>query len=147
MPSKEAKTLYSLAPCIDSEPIYFDQIEHNALAEEALNHCAVCPVKAECVMIVQPHTSYFDGICGGIIWKNGRPVGSKAPRPRIEEQPDEVAIERLIAGQIDWKEITLKDRRHAAIVMHQRGIGKGTICSVTHISGSRLKQLLEKKGL
>jgi len=128
--------------------MYFDQIEPNALADEALSYCARCPVKAECVMIVKPHESYFDGICGGIIWKNGRPVGAKAAkRIKPEEIVDEILIERLITGNIDWKTVGIKDRRHAAVIMRKRGIGMNTIMKTTHISGSKLKELFIKRGV
>jgi len=147
MQSKEEAKLYSLAPCIGAEPMYFDQVEPNCMAEEALTYCARCPVKAECVMIVKPHESYFDGICGGIIWKNGRPVGSKVKPKPVTEFHDEIAIERLIGEQIDWKQVTIQDRRRAAILMLKRGIPKIKIIEITHLNGTRLNKLFKKEGL
>lgn len=145
--SKEERALYSQAPCIGSNAMYFDQIEPNALADEALSYCARCPVKAECVMIVKPHESYFDGICGGIIWKNGRPVGSRI-KPKAEKIViDEVAIDRLICGLISWREVSIVDRRQAAIELFKRGMSKSQILDITHMNGTRLNKLLKKEGL
>lgn len=127
--------------------MYFDQVEPNCMAEEALTYCARCPVKAECVMIVKPHESYFDGICGGIIWKNGRPVGSKMKPKKEEVIVDEVLIERLITGSISWVEVPIADRRQAAILLYKRGYSKSRILDITHMNGTRLNKLLKKAGL
>ena len=139
--------MYAEALCIDSQPMYFDQIERNTMAEEALSLCARCPVKTECLMIVQPRTSYFDGVCGGFIFKNGNPVGQRKTTIVKPDIVDEIAIERLIRGDIDWRQVGIKDRRHAAVKMRQRGIGMSTIMKTTHISGSKLKELFIKRGV
>ncbi|MEU7024219.1 WhiB family transcriptional regulator [Streptomyces sp. NPDC046203] len=46
-------------------------------AAPALRACAVCPVSRECETVVAPAESWFDGVCAGRLWRNGRPV-----RPR-----------------------------------------------------------------
>ncbi|MFD3759426.1 WhiB family transcriptional regulator [Streptomyces sp. NPDC058622] len=43
-------------------------------AAPALLACAVCPVRRECVRAVAPAESLFDGVCGGRLWRNGRPA-------------------------------------------------------------------------
>lgn len=40
----------------------------------ALADCRGCPVKAECLQVVQPRRSYFDGVCAGLAWLDGIPV-------------------------------------------------------------------------
>ncbi len=48
-------------------------------AAPALRACAVCPVARECEAAVAPAESWFDGVCAGRLWRNGRPV---KPRSR-----------------------------------------------------------------
>lgn len=38
--------------------------------------CQTCDLLAWCVDIVQPKAMQFDGICGGVVWSNGRPVAA-----------------------------------------------------------------------
>jgi WhiB family redox-sensing transcriptional regulator len=41
-------------------------------AEPALRACAVCTVRRECEETVAPAASWFDGVCAGRLWRNGR---------------------------------------------------------------------------
>ncbi|MFI6286886.1 hypothetical protein ACIBCM_19415 [Streptomyces sp. NPDC051018] len=43
-------------------------------AAPALRACAVCTVRRECERAVAPADSWFDGVCAGRLWRNGRPV-------------------------------------------------------------------------
>lgn len=43
-----------------------------AQAAPALRRCAACPVRRRCLEAVQPELSWFDGVCGGRLWRNGR---------------------------------------------------------------------------
>ncbi|WP_175439304.1 WhiB family transcriptional regulator [Streptomyces vilmorinianum] len=43
-------------------------------AAPALRACAVCPVRRECEQAVAPAESWFDGVCAGRLWRNGRPA-------------------------------------------------------------------------
>ncbi|GHG76501.1 WhiB family transcriptional regulator [Streptomyces griseocarneus] len=40
----------------------------------ALRACAVCPVRRYCLEAVAPRESWFDGVSGGRLWRNGREV-------------------------------------------------------------------------
>jgi hypothetical protein len=146
VPSREAEILYSQAVCVDANPMYFDQIEHNKLAKEALNYCAVCPVRKQCLMVVKPRESYFDGICGGVIWRNGQRVGAKTVTIVEPDVLDEMAIERLIRGDIDWKEVGIKERREAAWIMYQRGYSYSVLVERTHLFGKSIKKVFARKG-
>jgi hypothetical protein len=42
-------------------------------AAPALRACARCPVRRECEEAVAPAESWFDGVCAGRLWRNGRP--------------------------------------------------------------------------
>lgn len=37
-----------------------------------LSTCQDCPFRAQCVALVLPRTSRFDGVCGGRLWHSGR---------------------------------------------------------------------------
>ncbi|MGW0577217.1 WhiB family transcriptional regulator [Streptomyces sp. NPDC002920] len=43
-------------------------------AAPALRACAVCRVRRACEEIVAPVENRFDGVCGGRLWRSGRPV-------------------------------------------------------------------------
>ncbi|MET9086248.1 WhiB family transcriptional regulator [Streptomyces sp. NPDC004237] len=40
----------------------------------ALRACARCPVRRDCEEAVAPAANWFDGVCGGRLWRRGRPV-------------------------------------------------------------------------
>ncbi|MEV7673394.1 WhiB family transcriptional regulator [Streptomyces sp. NPDC000963] len=46
-------------------------------AAPALRACADCPVRRECEAAVAPAESYFDGVCAGRLWRNGRPADAR----------------------------------------------------------------------
>ncbi|MFI6440479.1 WhiB family transcriptional regulator [Streptomyces sp. NPDC050759] len=48
-------------------------------AAPALRACAGCPVRRECEEAVAPADNWFDGVCGGRLWRRGRPVETPAP--------------------------------------------------------------------
>jgi hypothetical protein len=48
-------------------------------AEPALRACAVCTVRRACEETVAPAESWFDGVCAGRLWRNGRPVDPPGP--------------------------------------------------------------------
>lgn len=49
-------------------------------AAPALRACAACPVRRECEAAVAPAESWFDGVCAGRLWRNGRPVAPRRGR-------------------------------------------------------------------
>ncbi|MER5736642.1 WhiB family transcriptional regulator [Streptomyces sp. NPDC002262] len=51
-------------------------------AAPALEACAACPVARECEEAVAPAESWFDGVCAGRLWRNGRAVKPRSPRAR-----------------------------------------------------------------
>ncbi|NWF26940.1 WhiB family transcriptional regulator [Streptomyces sp. PKU-EA00015] len=45
-------------------------------AEPVLRACNQCPIRRECVTVVDPEHTWFDGVSGGRLWRNGREVPS-----------------------------------------------------------------------
>ncbi|MBO0513368.1 WhiB family transcriptional regulator [Streptomyces beijiangensis] len=43
-------------------------------AEPVLRACNQCPIKRECEAVVDPAHTWFDGVSGGRLWRNGREV-------------------------------------------------------------------------
>lgn len=41
----------------------------------ALELCASCPFTRECFERTQPTVSWFDGVCAGVVYRNGNPIG------------------------------------------------------------------------
>ncbi|MEU8958765.1 WhiB family transcriptional regulator [Streptomyces sp. NPDC048518] len=54
-----------------------------AEAAPVLRACNQCPIRRECEAIVDPSRTWFDGVSGGRLWRNGREVKprKKAGRP------------------------------------------------------------------
>lgn len=63
----------SAAACSGADPGVFDDTTFpNALL--ALSYCETCKITELCVQIVRPSKSSFDGVAGGIVWRNGYKV-------------------------------------------------------------------------
>ncbi|MEV7278629.1 WhiB family transcriptional regulator [Streptomyces sp. NPDC093111] len=78
------------AACADLSPsVVFSR--RGKEAAPALRACAACPVRRECETAVAPAESWFDGVCAGRLWRNGRPV--KPRRRRGEPAPADAAAE------------------------------------------------------
>ncbi|MEV5606808.1 WhiB family transcriptional regulator [Streptomyces sp. NPDC052225] len=43
-------------------------------AARTLRACNQCPIRAECEAVVDPAHTWFDGVSGGRLWRNGREV-------------------------------------------------------------------------
>ncbi|MFF3750093.1 WhiB family transcriptional regulator [Streptomyces sp. NPDC002018] len=43
-------------------------------AEPVLRACNHCPIRKECEAVVDPRHTWFDGVSGGRLWRNGREV-------------------------------------------------------------------------
>ena len=59
------------AACKGADPRLFDYCEGDQV-DDALSYCDRCPVIKECLEYVAPRRSYYDGVCAGKVWKNGR---------------------------------------------------------------------------
>ena len=60
----------SAAACVGADPLYFDDFTYPA-AHVALSYCERCPMTAVCLEIVRPQKSHYDGVAGGVVWRNG----------------------------------------------------------------------------
>jgi hypothetical protein len=58
------------APCRQFPAEAFDMVEY-PLTDLGLSVCEGCTQKVECLKLVDPLRSYFDGIAGGYVWKDG----------------------------------------------------------------------------
>ncbi|MFF0747865.1 WhiB family transcriptional regulator [Streptomyces sp. NPDC004267] len=67
-------------------------------AAPALRACAVCPVSRECETTVAPAESWFDGVCAGRLWRNGRPVKPRKRRGQSSAAPDEAQAAEFAAA-------------------------------------------------
>lgn len=43
-------------------------------AAPVLRACNQCPIRKECETVVDPAHTWFDGVSGGRLWRNGRAV-------------------------------------------------------------------------
>ncbi|MFF2777846.1 WhiB family transcriptional regulator [Streptomyces sp. NPDC058052] len=68
-------------------------------AAPALRACAACPVPRECEAAVAPAESWFDGVCAGRLWRNGRPVKPRSSRYAKPGAADPLGLGRPDAEQ------------------------------------------------
>ena len=61
--------------CAGQDPAMFDATTFPA-ARKALAWCSICPITEECLAIIRPQRTWFDGVAGGIVWRNGYRVRS-----------------------------------------------------------------------
>jgi len=85
--------LYAEATCRDSDPKYFDAIQHE-FSSVALRMCQRCPVRDLCTDVIQPQRNSYDGVVGGRVYQHGRDITlnvsikdfSKLPVDLIDEE-------------------------------------------------------------
>jgi WhiB family redox-sensing transcriptional regulator len=60
------------AACIGAAPSLFDANGYPS-AYDGIKVCAHCPrdTKWACLQKIEPHKTWFDGVAGGIVWRNG----------------------------------------------------------------------------
>ncbi|MFF8969750.1 WhiB family transcriptional regulator [Streptomyces sp. NPDC014995] len=80
----------SAAACAGLSPrVVFSKKAKEAAA--ALRACAGCTVRRACEEAVAPADNWFDGVCGGRLWRSGRPVAVPdrlVPAPRPPSAPN-----------------------------------------------------------
>lgn len=67
----EAK-LYENANCHDDFVLF--ETQEFYLVKRALEVCNGCSVRRECIEVISPYQTFFDGVAGGFLWKEGRRV-------------------------------------------------------------------------
>ena len=60
----------SAAACVGVEPSVFDHYRYPE-ASLALYYCQKCSIVEDCLTVVRPSKSNFDGVAGGVVWRNG----------------------------------------------------------------------------
>ncbi|WP_121746838.1 hypothetical protein [Streptomyces sp. E2N166] len=64
------------APCAGDARFTSEETVAEALTEPLvlclLAACQGCPFRSQCIDLVLPSTSLFDGVCGGRLWHNGQ---------------------------------------------------------------------------
>lgn len=64
------------AACANEDPFLFDAVTWDE-ARPALTFCRVCPITEICkeeVLTKKPQSTAFDGVAGGLVWRNGKTV-------------------------------------------------------------------------
>lgn len=71
--SYEDKSWMEEAICVKEKvhPEHFDTFDY-FICRFALEVCVPCPVKLQCLQQVDPAQNFFDGVAGGIAWRDGR---------------------------------------------------------------------------
>ncbi len=76
------------AACIGHDPKLFDATNYPQ-AYAALAVCGMCSIKVECLQVVRPGPSWFDGVAGGVVFRNGYQVrkdnSSRGDRRRLDD--------------------------------------------------------------
>lgn len=61
------------APCRNN-PALFDVTTWRNAAVALNDGCRVCPYRLACLKVVVPDFNWYDGVCGGVVWQNGKPL-------------------------------------------------------------------------
>jgi len=141
---------YEEAACKDvPTPAFFDQTNPNDIyAKAALEICSTCKVQAECLIVVNPRESLFDGICAGKVWANGKVVGDINGRAiDAWSDIDTDAVNMFLDNDLHWKKLSIRERKYAAIFMRKNGHNIHQIMMKTRLSNQTLLTLFEKEGI
>lgn len=74
-----------LAACRDADPRLFDLAWFPA-AYVALAYCAVCPVRIRCLEHISPAQNFYEGVAGGMVWKDGDRLRANHRRQVIRDR-------------------------------------------------------------
>jgi hypothetical protein len=136
------------AACSEVTPYVFEDPDN---PKTALAYCAVCPVRAWCLRQVQPASSYFDGIAGGHVWKEGQHRGGDRKDPilrdylrardpnairrarRSERSKDPVKVRQFLDGWLPVEELTRIERRLAAAWLIGEGWTRSAAIKHCHV--------------
>lgn len=90
------------AACTRSAPALF-ALHWFPKVYEALEVCAGCPVRAECIDYLDPANNYFTGVCGGLVWSDGRRVRANGKQQVIRDRKHmhELAVHRETLETLD----------------------------------------------
>ena len=85
--SRVAAKLYDLAKCTDDTILFETQEKY--LVKQALLVCNECPVRKECIEVISPYQTLYDGVAGGFLWKDGKRVNVEGQTLLEPEQRNE----------------------------------------------------------
>ena len=76
-----ARKVIGQAKCSGADHVLFEATNWRQ-GEAAIKLCMVCPIKgAVCLSWIRPKPSYFDGVCDGSPWRDGRRVPKPSNQP------------------------------------------------------------------
>lgn len=142
--------------CVGTDPLTF---EIEPLFYSAIEICKPCPAKLWCLQRVDPARNLYDGVVGGHAWKDGvaqdqlsdpdnDPILGTYLRSRVEHRAvyiDETAVAGFISGSLDYTELTVHERREAAVRLVQAGTPINQAIADTHVSGKTIAKLLQER--
>jgi len=147
-------------PCVGRDPVLFTEADTAALA---VGLCADCPALAWCLDRVDPARSFFDGVAGGVEWRDGEPILRHPAGPELraylaaaERSPelqlhnpkrdpnriDPVAVRLFLAGDVSWEAVTLEERLVAARhLLAAGGLTRNEVLLRCHLSTRLLREI------
>lgn len=150
------------AACIGSDPRIFDLAQH---FPDALDTCAGCNVRLWCMQWVNPAENFYDGVVGGHVWSNGRPVRNATtetdlplaaylsqlqhrietvPHYRFDNQPaDPAVVDGFLNGEIPWHLLTYEERRTAATELLKQGVNTTEAMKRCHLNHRTIRAIAE----
>lgn len=98
-------------------------------------YCARCPVQAECLSLVRPGISRFDGTAGGRYWINGNDYTSVVDQGGLKHltrykhsEVSHVRIKKALLGDLLLDDLTPSDRMVYAYALVEHNVQFRTIC-------------------
>lgn len=112
-------------------------------------YCARCPVQAECLSLVRPQASRFDGTAGGRYWVNGEDQTSTVDQGGLKHltrykhsEVSHVRIKKALLGQLPVDDLSPSDRMVYAYALVEHNFSFRMICRSLGFSQNVLQAII-----
>jgi len=126
----------SMAACVGADPRIFDARTFPA-ADAGIEFCRRCPVPDLCLQTVRPSKSSFDGVAGGVVWRNGYRVradnSTREDRLRREKETWDTRIQSSLETNPAHKLVEI------SISLTKETLGKISQCCETSANPAQCK--------
>lgn len=122
----------------------------------ALGTCQTCTVQAWCLQTVDPARNYYDGVVGGHVWRDGRPVdkftdtsepilalymNTRLPPSQRGRPMDEKKIRDCMVGKLAWTRLTIHERVEVAIRCYEQNVPQDLAVKITRLADTFVRDV------
>lgn len=143
--------------CASTDPDLFD---NEWTYQAALKVCGECQVRSWCLQTVDPARHYYDGVVGGAVWREGRPVDSYTDvaqddtvmryihslRRNRQLEVDMDKVRDFLVGKLPINRMNMAERAKAAEIMRDRDIPAAQAMTWTKLAAYEINAIYAKTG-